>query len=367
MKKQRIVLASILKPVDDTRMFEKIGKSLSGNPNHEIFIFGFPSKQLPVSNNIVFNPHPYFVRLSLTRMFIPLIILKKIRQVKPQVIIVNTHELLMVAVLYRIFFGAKIIYDVQENYWRNILWTDAFPTLLKYLIASWVRCKEVVLSRFFHLFFLAEKGFEKEMKFFRNKSIVLENKSLLPKGFMRTKSNGRIKLLFSGTISESTGVFEAIQLASLLHHHDKSVSLSIIGYCAQSLTLQRVKEAIADKPFISLTGGAHLVPHQEILDHISNSDFGIIYYPASPHTENKIPTKLYEYLSAQLPVLIQNHQPWVAICNPCKAAIAINFHEPIDGAGLLQNMKQTDFYTVPPTDVFWSSEEKKLRSVMDQF
>jgi len=42
MKKQRIVLASVLKPVDDTRMFEKIGKSLSRNPDYEIFIIRYP-------------------------------------------------------------------------------------------------------------------------------------------------------------------------------------------------------------------------------------------------------------------------------------------------------------------------------------
>ncbi len=367
MKKQRIVLASIPKPVDDTRMFEKIGKSLSKNPDNEIFIIGFPSKQLPIATNITFISHPYFVRLSLKRLLMPLIILKKTYEVKPEIIIVNTHELLMVAVVNRIFFGTKIIYDVQENYWRNILWTDAFPTPFKYMLACWVRGKEFMVSRFFHQFFLAEKGFEKEMKFFRNKSIVLENKGLLPKGFTRTKSGGAIKLLFSGTISESTGVFEVIELASELHRQDQSVSLCIIGYCSLASTLQRVKEAIADKPFISLIGGDQLVPHQEILDQISCSDFGIMYYPPSPHTEKKIPTKLYEYLSAQLPMIIQNHQPWMALCDPYKAAIAINFQAPMDGPGTLQKMKQTDFYPVAPTDVFWSSEEEKLLQVMNQF
>ena len=54
MKKQRIVLASVLKPVDDTRMFEKIGKSLSDNPDFEIFIIGYPSKQPPNDPEITF-------------------------------------------------------------------------------------------------------------------------------------------------------------------------------------------------------------------------------------------------------------------------------------------------------------------------
>jgi len=364
MKKQRIVLASVLKPVDDTRMFEKIGKSLSRNPDYEIFIIGYPSQHAPEDPEINFLPHPNFVRLSLQRLLTPLRILKKTYQVKPDVLIVNTHELLIVAVLNRIIFGSKIIYDVQENYWRNILWTDTFPPIARHIMAIWVRAKETLLSRFFHLFLLAEKGFEKEMTFFRNKSIVLENKSIVPTGLKRSKQDGTIRLLFSGTISESTGVFEAIRLANSLHLIDQSVKLNIIGFCSRSSTLKAVKEAIEDKPFICLTGGDKLVPHHEIMAHIFNSDFGIIYYPASPHTENKIPTKLYEYLSARLPLLIQNYKPWLELCEPCQAAIPVDFNSPIDAAGLLQKMKQFEFYPVAPTDVDWSSEEKKLRHVI---
>lgn len=365
MKKQRIVLASVLKPVDDTRMFEKIGKSLSTNPNFEIFIIGYPSRQPSNDPKITLLPHPNFVRLSFRRVLIPLMILKKIHKVRPEAIIVNTHELLIVAVLYRIFFGGRIIYDVQENYWRNILWTDAFPPVLKHLVALWVRSKEILLSRFFHLFFLAEKGFQKEMKFFRNKFIILENKSMLPQGLSKTKSSRRIKLLFSGTISESTGVFEAINLANRLHALDQSVSLHIIGYCAITSTLKAVREAIQGKPFITLAGGDQLVPHREILNQIYSSNFGIIYYPSSSHTENKIPTKLYEYLSAQLPVLIQNYPPWAKLCEPSQAAIPIDFTSTIDAPTLLQKMKQSDFYTTAPTDVLWSSEEEKLHEAMN--
>jgi glycosyltransferase involved in cell wall biosynthesis len=266
----------------------------------------------------------------------------------------------MVAVVCRIFFGTRIVYDVQENYWRNILWTDTYPLFIRQLLAIWVRVKEVVLARFFHLFILAEKGFEKELKFFRNKFIVLENKSSLPADLPRTKSSDAIRLLFSGTISESTGVFQAIDIAHSLYQHDQSVSLHIIGHCAVPSTLERIRQLIKDKPYILLTGGAHLVPHEDIIYQISTSDFGIIYYPHSPHIENKIPTKLYEYLSARLPILIQDYQPWLERCAPYQAAIPISFNSTIDAALLLNKMRRSSFYTKSPKDVFWSSEEKKL-------
>ncbi len=365
MKKQRIVLASVLKPVDDTRMFEKMAKSLSSNPDYEIFIIGYPSQKEPRHHSIQFISHPNFNRLSLRRLLTPLFILRKGYKVKPDVFIVNTHELLIVAVAFRILFGCRIIYDVQENYWRNILWTDTFPSLVRPLLACWVRGKEILLSGFFHLFILAEKGFEKEMKFFGNKFIVVENKSLLPKGFKRTKSGETINLLFSGTISESTGVFEAIRLATGLYQEDRSVRLLIIGYCARLSTLKKLEDAILDKSFISVIGGDHLVSHEEIISHIARSDFGFVYYPTSPHTENKIPTKLYEYLSAALPVLIQDYWPWVELCAPYPAAIPIDFNSPVDAASLINKMRQIRFYTAPPTGVFWASEETLLLTAVD--
>ena len=366
MKKQRIVLASVLKPVDDTRMFEKIGKSLAKKPDYKLSIFGYPSNKQHFDSNIELIPHPHFARISLKRMLIPLILLKKIYKVKPHVLIVNTHELLIVATTIRILFGTKLIYDVQENYWRNILWTTTFPPLLRHLLAGWVRGKEIIFSGAFQLFFLAEKGFEKEMTFFKNRYLTLENKSALPEGLKHIKSASRLNLLFSGTISGSTGIFQAINLANQLHQIDEFVRLTIIGYCAMPATWKRIIRMIKDKPFITLIGGDQLVPHEAIVSQIMCSDFGIISYPTSPHTENKIPTKLYEYLSAQLPMLLQEHQPWISICEPYQAAIPINLNLPVDAPVLLKKMQETHFYTTSPSDVFWVSEEKKLLDSVDK-
>ena len=92
-------------------------------------------------------------------------------QVQPELLIVNTHELLIVGILNRILFGTKIIYDIQENYWRNILLTNAFYKPLKPLLAGWVRLKEMSLLPFYHGALLAEKGYERELKSILKKNI----------------------------------------------------------------------------------------------------------------------------------------------------------------------------------------------------
>lgn len=360
MKNRRIVLASILKPVDDTRMFEKMALSLSGVNNYQIFVIGYPTKgTLNRDQNITqFSLNP-FKRISLGRLTAPWQVLKITYQVKPELLIVNTHELLIVGVLNRIFFGTKIIYDIRENYWRNILHTQAFPTPFRFLIACWVRLKEKLAAPFFNGFILAEKTFEKELTFLSNKHVIIENKMRVPAGFRRALSGEKIKLLFSGTLAESTGVYYAIKLAKKLHQVDPKVELTIIGFCALQPTLLEIRKAIDTQPFISLIGGDQLVPHPEIIDAITQSDFGIIAYPPSYHIENRIPTKLYEYLACRLPILLQNYPPWVQICEPFPAAVNLDFNH-LEPDALLSKMKSIRFYQTPPTEVTWLSEEPTL-------
>jgi hypothetical protein len=50
MKKTKVVIASILKPIDDSRMYEKFGLSLEQANEYEINIIGFASKNIPTKN-----------------------------------------------------------------------------------------------------------------------------------------------------------------------------------------------------------------------------------------------------------------------------------------------------------------------------
>lgn len=362
MKKRRIAIASTLKPVDDTRLFEKLGQSLALLENGEVFIIGFPSRRQPTHAHITFLPLRPFKRLSLARWWSPLKIHQKIREVKPELLIVNTHELLIVALANRIFFGTRIVYDIQENYYRNIIWTTAFPVWLRYPLAGWVRLKEKLLAPFFDGLFLAEKCYQHELSFAR-KGWVLENKCKLPEGFVRTPDANRCQLLFTGTIAESTGIFQAIEWADQLHAVDKNVSLKIVGYCAQRAVLDKVRSLIQARPFIELVGGDVLVPHDRVMKAIQEANFGIIFYPHSPHTENRVPTKLYEYLAAQLPVLAQPAATWSQRILQNKAGVLVDFHITTPEQ-LLHQMKSGAFYGTPTSDFEWRSEELKLQQAV---
>ncbi len=362
IKKCRIVIASVLKPVDDTRGFEKIAQSLVDR-KFEVFLIGQPSQHTATADSpIHFLPLAKFGRLSFARWFSPLEIARKIYQVKPQILIVNTHELLLVAILNRILFGTRILYDVQENYTQNLTHTDAFPPVVRHVLAGWVRLKEWVTSPLLHHFLLAEKSYENEMGFMGKRFSVIENKVQLPGGFRRTPDPEKLKLVFTGTLAENTGVFRAIEFAKQLHALEPKIELELIGFCAQSATVKRIQQAIQNHPFITVKGGTQLVPHGDVFNALATANFGIISYPILPYLKNKIPTKPFEYLGCELPILLQQNEPWTKLAEQFNGGIVLDFDQ-YDTQQILGKMCKQTFYkdvsALIRSEVLWKSVDHK--------
>ena len=373
IKKRRIVLASVLKPANEPRMFDKIGVSLS--KRFEVYCIGAPSRYVSGSAKDGAKSHtnpsvlelPSINRLSVSRIFAPFNVLAKVIKLRPSLLIICTHELIFISFLAKILTGCKVIYDIQENYYRNILYGNSFPIYLRPLFAVYVRLIEWMSTLFTSHYFLAEKGYEREMTYFGKKKTVLENKVIGPltiTGTKKSKNENHINLLFTGTLAETTGVFIAIDLAKKLHESDNRVHLEIIGYSSKGETLTLIRSQIQHHPFIELKGGDSIVPHDEIISSIHAADFGIITYPPNPSTINSVPTKLFEYLGYQLPILLIDHPLWIKVCEPYNAAIPFN-PETFSATEILTAIKSGKFYTTPPRNVFWSSEEEKLLQTIE--
>ena len=360
----KIVLASVLKPVDDTRMYGKLAKTIASIPNSTLYVIGFKSKSnIENESNIHFYTVFDFKRLSIKRLFVSFIFIRLLFKIKPQTIIITTHELILPSVIYRIFFKNKLIYDVQENYFANIIYTYTFPFGIKHLLAYWVRFKELISSPFVNQFILAERCYEEECKSFiqKEKSIVLENKFV---GKLRLKSNFKIgkgfKLVYSGTIASMYGIWEAINLTEKLHEIDANISLQIIGYGADESLINDIKYYVNDKPFITLIGGYELVPHKVIIDALKDADLAILSYQFNKSTINKIPTKLFECLALSVPMLLPEYaKSWQQITNPYSASLHINFNE-FDAEQLYNTIININFYITQPSSESYTWQGEKL-------
>lgn len=364
MQKTKVVIASVLKPIDDTRMYEKFGLSMAKTSKYDVNIIGFASKNIKAHDSVTFHSLGTFPRMSWTRLFAPFKIFRLYIKVKPAIIIANTHEILLVTILYRILFGARIVYDIRENYVKNILYTDVFPRLARPFLAAWIRLKEWISRPFFNRFILAEQVYQRQLPFAPANAVVVENKYKPVQGSMpaeHTMPADTINLIYSGTISGGNGVFEAIDIAGKLHGLDQGIRLKIVGYCALKADLLKLHETIQDKDFIELQGGDYLVPHSTIVEEIARADFGfVLKKPNKGINDDKLLTRLFEYTSNHLPIIMLDNPTWISFCERFNAAIPID-PKNYDARALYEQMKSGEFYNTGDTSIAnWETEEPKL-------
>ena len=245
MPQKTIAIISILKPVNDIRSYEKMARSLASKSTHSIALIGAPShnqEQHVEEKNIHFLPLPQFDRLSIKRLIMPLMVLKKLIKLKPELTIVNTPELLIVSILNQILFGGKIVYDLQENHYKNLIHQHNYPPIIKHIAAYLIRLKEVLLSPFVDHFILAEKGYVKELGFIKKRFTVVENKTIVKDKFGRPKVVKRkMQFLFTGNISENSGVLTAIDFYKQIHSCLPETRLVVIGHCPSDSFLKLLK------------------------------------------------------------------------------------------------------------------------------
>ena len=362
---KKITIASVLKPVDDTRLFEKLAVSLADTGDFHVDIIGFRSSISPNYHNISFYPVFHFLRLHPVRLFSGLRLVKLLAKLKPDLLIITTHELLFTASFYKLLYGKPVIYDVCENYYANIAHGTGFNYLIRPILSSFVRLKERMTKPLINHYFLAEQAFLEEMPFMRGRATVIENKCLQLSSKKEDVSNDiEIKFLFSGTIAREYGIFEAIMFSNTLNQSGFNNKLLIIGRCAHVETLEQLKSSVKVHSHIEMIVDSYPIPHQLIIDKMLESDFGLLPYNLAPHLKSRFPVKIYEHLAVKLPIIITDNPPWTEFCEKHNAGITINFSN-YSSFKVIDLIKNTSFFNKTEyEDINWEPEGKKVISII---
>ncbi|MEM6643677.1 MAG: hypothetical protein AAF616_11915 [Bacteroidota bacterium] len=347
---KKIVIASVLKPVDDVRSYWKIAQSLRQANKYEINIIGNASKSIKQESKITFHAHRLRRTQYLKRIAIRYSIIQKTLRIKPDLLIISTHELLMCALVLKCITGCKTVYDVQENYARNASMNGVFTQVIGHLI----RLKEIILAPFIDQFWLAEKCYEMELSFTCNKSLIIENKALvqekIPRSFLKMKA------LFSGTISEYSGAKVAMQWMQFLHSKYEKFEGIFIGQIHSQALLRWLKKEAQKTNKIQLICTTDPMPYEQILEKISWANLGIISYLPNQINESKFPTKLYEYSRYKLPYLVQEDTKWQKEGSRLGGAIPVDFKGPPGEKYRIKHEAfESLFPSTYPTEDTWES------------
>jgi len=384
---KRFLLASVLKPVDDTRMREKFANTLLDWPLAQVHVAGrrtSGSLPEPLAGGLArVTGHPIFwgSRLSLHRLAAQGRYWRLLRALRPHLVIVHAPELLPLTLLWRVLGrGRQFAYDIRENYALNVSTQRIYRGLVRRVLAAGLRWVEGTAARRATAVFLAEASYAAELPFLRalpaGRVLVLENKyqpaagEVLPRAARPLPAATEpLRLLYSGTISELNGVWEAIEFTRHLRQHwPGGAGLTIIGYCQQPALLHALEQVVAAaSAWLTLIGGAEAVPHARIVAELRRSHLGLLPYRPHPSTARCRPTKLFEYLAHGLPVLVPDNPLWVSLVQAHGAGLVVDFDAGAQAAtAVAAALPATFFYPagVPTDAVLWAGEGKKLRHLL---
>ncbi|MGB3587264.1 MAG: hypothetical protein WBA23_12025 [Tunicatimonas sp.] len=369
MKKNVGAIVSVLKPVDDIRMYHKMAQSLVRTGKFSVNILGFYSNTHSAFTDIKFHPIFRFNNQSFNRLTANPRIFLRLLKIKPNFIIVNTPELAPAVLLYSLFYvHVKVFYDIRENQSRNIAHHHSRRKKLRKWLANFVEFLDRQLAIRSQRLFIAEPGYLQEQPWLkRYPHLLLENKVIAKPRTKYPATNAPITLVYTGTISTVYGIWDTLRFAGSLYHAlEGKLRFMLIGHVTQVETYRKLTTELSAKPWVIPTISLRPVPHHQLLAAMQEAHFGVVSHQILPSTENCFPTRIWEYMHYQLPFFLQDHPLWVDYCRPHQCTIPIDFSQecwPMDE--IVDKVKNTGFYPYgKPVSIYW--EEESFVSAIEQ-
>jgi glycogen synthase len=373
----RIVLTSVLKPVTDPRLLARLGRTLAELPGAEVHILAHVAADAPTTRpdterpNIFLHPIFDFPRLSLNRALAGQRLLRKLRELRPDVLVIGAAELLPAGLQWQRRTKGKLVYDVRENYALNVRTQGVFPPLIASALAARIERMEAAAAPHLAGALLAERVYAEQLPWLKacKRVEIIENKYqptiLTHIPHRRTKGWPEVplRLLVSGTLSDLYGTFRAIEFVESLVAFTLpgSIELTIVGYAPRYGDYEYLLALTEKFPWLHLVGGDEPVPHALIIDHMRASDLALLPYLDHPSLTTCIPTKLWECLGEALPVVVPPNPLWSEIVNRHQAGFVVDFEKSGVAQELIARLGAGNLYPegVPP-EAFWSTEAARL-------
>ena len=291
-------------------------------------------------------------------------ILLRTIKINPQICHFHDPDFIFSAAILRML-GKKVIYDVHEDVPKQIMSKYWIPKLLRNFIATLFNAIEKFLSYFFfHYVVTATDSISR--RFSKDKVVVVHNYPRLDecKDISTDYSNRENAIIYIGGISKIRGINEMIE--AFLKLKTQNVKFYLAGPFDNNELKNNILDKINSIPNIEYLGFLNRV---EVARYLSQSRLGLVLFHPEPNHIEAGPNKIFEYMSAKLPVLGSNFDLWksIIINNNCGLLV-----DPLDSDKIaesidwvLNNQEKAQVFgengrNMVSTKFNWKVEENKL-------
>jgi glycosyltransferase involved in cell wall biosynthesis len=313
----RICHFSSVHPADDVRIFYKQCQTLASRLGWEVHLVG--NGPLSVKEtHVIFHPLPPFSgKGRLMRMLVRgWQAYRQASAVNAEVYHFHDPELLPWGLLLKLR-GKKVIYDAHEDVPRDILHKDWIPKPLRVLIATVTERIENFTARRLDWVIAATPFIRDRFLLARCRAIDINNFPRLGEldSSINSTENLRDRVCYVGAITEERGASQMIDASAL-----SGVKLILAGRYSPSM----LREKLAQRPGWTSVEERGVVNRECLSGIFSVSFAGLVLFHAVPNNVNAQPNKLFEYMSAGLPIIASDFPLWRQIVDQVGCGICVD-------------------------------------------
>jgi glycosyltransferase involved in cell wall biosynthesis len=214
--------------------------------------------------------------------------------------------------------GRKVIFDIHEDYPKDIFSKRWIPLLLQFPVSWAMTVLNWVAAKIFAALIIAWPDINRP--YMEHKVTLVGNYPILgdlPEGCPYLERS--YELVMTGEISVMRSAREIIDACGQVSGCE-SFKLVVVGKVDEEVFENEFLESIRSSP-IKYQGWVPLAQAYEL---IAQSRGGLALYYPEPNHFNSEPTKLYEYMAAGVPVITSNFKKYRELVETLKCGIVVD-------------------------------------------
>lgn len=306
-------------PRDDIRIYHKISKSLTKIGEVHLYVADGEGDDLESKSIKIIDcgkKNSRFKRILIT----PIQIFKKLVNTKFDYYHFHDPEMIFVAFSLSLL-GKKVIFDLHEDFPSQLLSKPYLNRGVSFFLSRIFYLLERVIFPFFYGIVSATPSIASNLTYLRN--VVTINNYPFIDEFARNDLNfDSAQILYAGQISSIRGISE------LMDSLDKvNIDGFKLNLCGQ-FSNKSFYEEISNHRNWNLVNYHGQVSREELKYIMANCSAGVVTFLPYPNHINSQPNKLFEYMSAGLPVICSDFKLWKLIVKD-QCGYCINPLDPI--------------------------------------
>jgi len=323
----KICVITSAHPVFDKRIFNREIRSLK-KFGHEISYLAPTKTQYQIVDGVKIWGIP--VRSKFARFLNWLVVFRLAIQERYDCFHIQDPDLLLVAILIKIFTKKPVVYDVHENYGDRVLRKAKIPNIIKDSMGFIVNIIEYICVKVIKNVIVAHDFQVQRFKKIGCNTLLLENFAKLenfPQEKVRKNYSDKI-VVFTGELIAIRGAEILAKVISALVSRRSDIQFNIIDFIRNKKDRQEWEKLIHKYNIANKFKTIPMVAPDCMADIVSMGVIGLIVEPHTGQLRKNpfIPTRLYEYFACGLAVITREHEGFKDIIqkNGCGIVLSDN-------------------------------------------